>query len=89
MSCGVISGIVAVCGVALSLFLILAPSGGGFFPDLGLVVGILVFATANLISCLFNAVALWAGAPRRWLAVTILMQVAAMLLVWGWLGFSA
>lgn len=88
-SFGVVSILAMSCSVVVGLFLILSPSGGGFFPDLGVVIGILVLAAGNLISCICNGICWGAGKRRDWLAVVFVFQAFLTLLVAGWIVFAA
>jgi hypothetical protein len=84
-TCGVVSVLSLCCGLLVGGLLILAPSGGGFFPDLGMVVGIIVLAVGNLISCICNGICWWAGGRRRWLATALLLQSLFEILIMGWI----
>lgn len=71
----------AVCAVVLlGVFLILSPSGGGFFPDLVSAMGLLVLATGNLVSSICNGICWWLGRRPRWLGIVTLMQSLPALL---------
>jgi hypothetical protein len=52
--CAVLS-VLALCGgILLGAFLIMSASGGGFFPNLGSVLGLLVLAAGSLVSSICN-----------------------------------
>jgi hypothetical protein len=88
-SFGLVSILAMSCSVVVGFFLILAPSGGGFFPDLGVVVGILVLAAGNLVSCISNGICWAAGKRRHWLAVVFVLQAFLTLLGAGWIVLAA
>ena len=72
--CAVLSVLAMCAGVSLGVVLILSPSGGGFFPDLGSVMGLLVLGTGNLVSSICNGICWWLGERPRWLGTVTLIQ---------------
>jgi hypothetical protein len=81
--CVVISVIAMSAGVLLGIFLILSASGGGFFPDLGLAMGLLALGTGNLLSSICNGIYWWLGKAPRWLRIVTLLQSLPALLFAG------
>ncbi|WP_320203403.1 hypothetical protein [Agrobacterium rosae] len=73
-SFGIASILVVSFSFLIGCFLFLAPSGGGFFPDLGLVVGLMGIATGNLISWICNGICWLAGKRVRWLAAVLVSR---------------
>ena len=71
---GILSVVALGIGLLLGAFLIVSPSGGGFFPGLGMTLGIVVIGAGNLVSCLCNGFCWWLGKGPRWLAYLVLLQ---------------
>ncbi len=67
----------------LGAFLITSPSGGGFFPNLGSVLGLLVLGIGNLVSSICNGIYWWFGKSPRWLGIVTLVQGLPTLLFMG------
>lgn len=88
-SFGIASILVVSFSFFISCFLFLAPSGGGFFPDLGMALGLLAITTGNLISCICNGICWWAGRRVRWLAAVIVFQGLLTLLIASWIVLAA
>jgi hypothetical protein len=86
--CGIISVLAMSAGVLLGIFLILSPSGGGFFPDLGFAMGLLALGTGNLLSSICNGIYWWLGKRPRWLGIVTLMQSLPALLFAGLITFE-
>lgn len=81
-----LSAIAFAGGAVFGVLLIASPSQGGFFPDLGLALGLLAIGAGVLLSCLCNVVAWGLGARSRWIGGMILVQALPALLFAGWLG---
>lgn len=64
--------------------LMLSTGGGGFFPDLGKVLGLLLMAAGNLLSWLLNLVC-WFWARQRWLGIVLAVQSLPAIIFAGWL----
>ncbi|MDO9416332.1 hypothetical protein [Pararhizobium sp.] len=74
-ACGVVSVLSMAAGLFACLFLILSPSGGGFFPDLDTVLGLLALCAGTIVSGVCNAACWSLDQGRRWLGGLALMQV--------------
>ncbi len=82
-ACAALSILALSGGILLGAFLIMSPSGGGFFPDLGVVLGLLVLATGNLVSNVCNGISWWLGNRPAWLGPVTLVQSFISLLFAG------
>ena len=81
--CAVVSVLALSGGTLLGAFLIMSPSGGGFFPNLGSVLGLLVLGAGNLVSNICNGICWWFGKGPRWLGIVTLAQSLPALLFVG------
>ncbi|PDT10090.1 hypothetical protein CO655_13940 [Rhizobium sp. M1] len=86
--CAVFSVLALSGGIFLGAFLIMSPSGGGFFPNLGAVLGLLVLGTGNLVSSICNGIYWCFGRAPRWLRMVTLAQSLPTLLFAGLLIFG-
>lgn len=77
---GFLSGLVILVSVLAALGLVLAPSGGGFFPGLGMALALMVLGAGNLLSFLLDLACWWLGMRRRWFGVLILLQAVPAIL---------
>lgn len=78
--------VLALCvGILLGAFLIMSPTGGGFFPNLGSVLGLIVLATGNLVSSICNGIYWGLGKRPRWLGIVTLAQSLPTLLLMGFI----
>lgn len=82
-ACAVLSVLALSGGILLGAFLIMSSSGGGFFPNLGSVLGLLVLGTGNLVSSICNAICWWFSKRPRWLGIVTLVQSLPTLLFTG------
>jgi hypothetical protein len=82
--CALLSVFALSTGILLGAFLIMSPSGGGFFPNLGSVLGLIVLGTGNLVSSICNGINWWFGKRPRWLGIVALVQSLPTLLFTGW-----
>lgn len=83
--CAVLSVLALSGGILLGAFLIMSPSGGGFFPNLGSVLGLLVLGSGNLVSNICNGIYWWFGRRPRWLGMVTLAQSLPSLLFTGFI----
>jgi hypothetical protein len=81
--CAFLSVLAACGGILLGTFLFVSPSGGGFFPNLGAILGLLVLGAGNLVSNICNGIYCWFGEPPRWLGIVTLVQSLSTLLFAG------
>ncbi|CAN7718236.1 hypothetical protein [Rhizobium sp. LjRoot258] len=82
-ACAVLSVLALSGSILLGAFLITSPSGGGFFPNLGSVLGLLVLGIGNLVSSICNGIYWWFGKRPRWLGIVTLVQGLPTLLFMG------
>ncbi|MBB4277550.1 hypothetical protein [Rhizobium mongolense] len=81
--CTVLSVLSLSGGILLGALLIMSPSGGGFFPNLGSVLGILVLGAGNLVSSICNGICWWFDQRPRWLGILTLVPGLPTLLFTG------
>ncbi|MBB4481450.1 hypothetical protein GGE46_004048 [Rhizobium etli] len=86
--CAVFSVLALSGGILLGAFLMMSPSGGGFFPNLGAVLGLLVLGTGNLVSSFCNGIYWCFARAPRWLGMVALAQSLPTLLFAGLLIFG-
>lgn len=82
-ACAILSVLALSGGILLGAFLVVSPSGGGFFPNLGSVLGLLVLAAGNLVSSVCNGIYWGFGKRPRWLGMVTLAQSLPTLLLTG------
>ncbi|MCX8999391.1 ankyrin repeat domain-containing protein [Rhizobiaceae bacterium BDR2-2] len=70
--------------VVMGVALIASRAQGGFFPGLGLALGILLLGAGNCLSCLLNTVIWGSGYRPRWLGALLAVQALPALLFAGW-----
>ena len=81
--CAVLSVLALSGGILLGAFLIMSPSGGGFFPNLGSVLALLVLAAGNLVSSICNGIYWGLSKHPRWLGIVTLVQSVPTLVFMG------
>lgn len=83
-----LSALIISASVVLGIGMILSPSGGGFFPNLGKALGLLLIAAGNLLSWVLNLIG-WCLARRRWLATVLIVQGLPAMVFASWLAILA
>jgi len=79
-----LSALILVAGVVIGALLVASPTGGGFFPDLGLALGLLALGAGNGLSFFLNAVCWVLGFRPRWFSFSLLVQALPAVLCAGW-----
>ena len=79
-----LSALIMIASLLGGAALFLSDSGGGFFPNLGKALGLMLIATGNLLSCLLNGFC-WYRSRKRGLGILLALQSLPAIGFAGWL----